>query len=379
MNWIEKVSDLLVNHSCKEIKVGSRVIVESIGANEDLLESIIEKITQKGGIPIIWIKSERIIETLARCSSINYYKELASNELSQMKKSKFFIGLRAPRNLYSLDRIASERKKRIFSSYIQPVHFEYRNDNLDWVYFREPTPEWASSMNMDFDEFFTLYTDALFLDYGKLEHEMNGLAKMLQSCKKVAIRHNNGTDLTFSIENIGVYRSVGKRNLPDGEIFTAPVKSSIDGRILFNIDSIYYGSTFTNVELVFKKGKIISARGGADSQTKKLMQVLDTDQGARYIGEFAFGLNPLVERDIGDILFDEKIHGSVHFAIGNSYPEANNGNKSGIHWDLILDNRLNTGGGKVYFDGELIQKNGIFVNEELTNLNVQRLKNQVKM
>lgn len=179
------------------------------------------------------------------------------------------------------------------------------------------------------------------------------------------------TDLTFSIKGINAVKCAGKLNIPDGEVYTAPVKNSVNGTIKYNAPSIEQGLKFENVKLTFKDGKIVEATG---NYTEKLNEIFNTDEGARFVGEFAIGVNPYVTKPIGDILFDEKISGSIHFTPGCCYDDAFNGNISSIHWDLVLIQLENYGGGEIYFDDVLIRKNGIFVLDELKPLNPENLK-----
>jgi len=175
-----------------------------------------------------------------------------------------------------------------------------------------------------------------------------------------------GTDLSFSIKDIPVMKSCGLRNVPDGEVFTAPVKESVNGVITYNCPAIFQGVAFDNIRFRFEKGKIVEATA---NNTEKLNQILDTDEGARYIGEFALGLNPYIHHPMRDILFDEKIGGSFHLTPGNAYATAFNGNRSAIHWDLISIQTSAYGGGEIWFDDKLVRKDGRFVLTELTGLN----------
>jgi aminopeptidase len=180
-----------------------------------------------------------------------------------------------------------------------------------------------------------------------------------------------GTDLTFSIKGIGAEMCRGDRNIPDGEVFSCPVKDSVNGTIQFNTPTIYSGTRFERVRLVFRAGKIVEATA---SHTRKLNEILDTDAGARYVGEFSLGFHPYILQPMCDILFDEKIAGSLHFTPGQAYKECDNGNRSAVHWDMVLIQRPDYGGGEVWFDGELIRKNGRFLPADLRPLNPERLK-----
>jgi len=162
-------------------------------------------------------------------------------------------------------------------------------------------------------------------------------------------------------------KCAGEYNIPDGEIYTAPIRESVNGKIHFNIPSIYEGTMHNGINLTFKEGKVIDA---VSSNTEKLNAQLDSDDAARYVGEFAFGLNPYITKPMNDVLFDEKIAGSIHMALGDSYDDCPNGNKSQIHfhWDMVKQ------GGDIYFDNKLIRRNGLFLPKSLRGLNPENLK-----
>jgi len=163
----------------------------------------------------------------------------------------------------------------------------------------------------------------------------------------------------------------GDRNIPDGEVFSCPVRNSINGTIRFNTPTLYSGTKFENVALEFKNGKVV---GATSNNTKRLNEILDTDPGARYTGEFSLGFNPFILNPMCDILFDEKIAGSLHLTPGQAYKDCDNGNRSAVHWDMVLIQRPEWGGGEIWFDGELIRKNGLFVTKDLKGLNPANLK-----
>ena len=203
-----------------------------------------------------------------------------------------------------------------------------------------------------------------------MDRAMDPLKELMERTDKVHIVAP-GTDLRFSIKDIPTVKCAGQMNIPDGEVYTAPVKNSVNGVLSYNTPTIYDGTTFENIRLEFKNGKIIKATG---SDTEKLNHILDSDEGARYIGEFALGLNPFILKPMKDILFDEKIMGSFHFTPGNSYDEAPNGNSSQVHWDMVCIQTSECGGGEIWFDDTLIRKDGMFIPEELQPLNPENLK-----
>ena len=198
---------------------------------------------------------------------------------------------------------------------------------------------------------------------------MKALVALMDRTDQVRLT-GKGTDLTFSIKGIPALACAGEMNIPDGQVYTAPVRDSVNGVITYNAPSLYQGFTYENVCLEFKNGKIVKASA---NNTERLNRVLDTDEGARYVGEFAIGVNPYILQPMKDILFDEKIMGSVHFTPGNCYDDAPNGNSSAIHWDLVMIQREEFGGGDIYFDGQLIRRNGRFVLPELECLNPENL------
>jgi len=203
-----------------------------------------------------------------------------------------------------------------------------------------------------------------------MDDAMTPLVTLMEKTDRVRII-GPGTDLTFSIKNIPAIKCSGLRNIPDGEVYTAPVKTSINGSLTYNTPAVYQGVTYENIHLEFSQGKIVKATA---NQTEKINKVLDTDEGARYIGEFAIGLNPHISIPMKDTLFDEKIKGSFHFTPGNAYDHAFNGNKSAIHWDLVCIQTPEYGGGEIWFDDVLIRKDGIFVIPELQGLNPENLR-----
>jgi aminopeptidase len=197
------------------------------------------------------------------------------------------------------------------------------------------------------------------------------LRRRMADANAVHLKGPGETDLRFSIKDIPAVPCTGSHNIPDGEVFSAPVRDSVNGVIAFNTPTVYQGNAFKNVRLTFKDGKVVEAT--ADQGAEQLDAIFDTDEGARFVGEFAIGFNPFILEPMMDILFDEKIAGSLHFTPGQAYDEADNGNRSDIHWDLVLIQRPEYGGGEIVFDGETIRRDGLFVVDDLLALNPDRL------
>jgi aminopeptidase len=220
-----------------------------------------------------------------------------------------------------------------------------------------------------FEDFY--YKVCVGVDWAQANEAMKPAAEVMRKTDRVHIKGPADTDLRFSIKNIGVEPCGGEKNIPDLEMFTAPVRDSVEGVMHYNTPSTNRGFTFENVRLVFKQGKIVEATA---NDTARINEIFDTDDGARYIGEFSLGFHPHILQPMDDILFDEKISGSLHFTPGKAYEaEADNGNRSAIHWDMVLIQRPDYGGGEIYFDDVLIRKDGIFVHPAFLGLNPDRL------
>jgi aminopeptidase len=279
-----------------------------------------------------------------------------------------YIAVRGSGNMNENSDVPSDRMS-LYSRVTRPV-LNYRVDKTRWCVLRWPTPSMAQAAGMSTEAFENLYFDVCTMDYRKMARAMAPLEQRLRKGDKVHIK-SPGTDLTFSIKGIGAKMCKGDRNIPDGEVFTCPVKTSINGRIQFNTPTLYSGTRFERVALEFKDGKIVKA---TSSDTKRLNDILDTDPGARYTGEFSLGFNPYILNPMCDILFDEKIAGSLHLTPGKAYKECDNGNHSAVHWDMVLIQRPEWGGGEIWIDGELIRKNGLFLPRDLKPLNPANLK-----
>jgi aminopeptidase len=223
----------------------------------------------------------------------------------------------------------------------------------------------AQQAGMSTEAFEDFYFKVCTLDYARMTPGMKVLADLMKKTDRVHIK-GPGTDLRFSIKGIGAQPCGGLRNIPDGEVFSCPVKDSVEGHVQYNAPTVYLGASFDNIRLAFRKGRVVEATA---NNTKRLNEILDSDAGARYIGEFAIGFNPHILEPMRDILFDEKIAGSFHFTPGQAYEGVGNGNKSQVHWDMVCIQRPEYGGGEIWFDDKLIRKDGLFVPKALQKLN----------
>jgi aminopeptidase len=294
----------------------------------------------------------------------------ADIDSSLMEQMDAYIGIRGGDNSSEMSDVPSDKMEIYSTVYGKKVHGQIRVPDTKWVVLRYPSPSMAQMANMSTESFEDYYFDVCCLDYSKMGREMESLKALMNKTDKVRIT-GPGTDLSFSIKGLDTVPCAGELNIPDGEIFTAPVKDSVNGRITYNTPSLYQGFTFENISFEFKDGKIVNATG---NNPEKINKILDTDEGARYIGEFAIGVNPYITKAMKDTLFDEKIAGSIHLTPGKCYDEADNGNNSAIHWDIVLIQTPEYGGGEIYFDDVLVRKDGLFVIDELKGLNPENLK-----
>jgi len=366
---IEQLAKQLVSYSVN-LQKGEKILIEMIGEETELVTAIVKEVNRVGAIPFVTLKKPQVTRALLMGASEEQLKDMASFELARMKAVDAYIGIRSGNNVSELSDVPDEKMKLYSKHFLKPVHFAERVNNTRWVILRYPNPAMAQLANMSNEAFEDFYFKVCNLDYSKMSKAMDALVELMEKTDKVQIK-GQGTDLTFSIKGLPAIKCAGELNIPDGEVFTAPVKDSVNGIISYNAPTLYEGVTYENIVLEFKDGKIIQATA---NNTERINQVFDTDEGARYIGEFAIGVNPYIFKPMKDILFDEKIAGSIHFTPGNAYEDADNSNRSNIHWDLVYIQRPEYGGGEIYFDGRLIRKDGLFVIPELEPLNPENLQ-----
>ncbi|MDO6353613.1 MULTISPECIES: aminopeptidase [unclassified Caloramator] len=359
----------LINYSCR-LQPGEKVLIETIHLELPLVTELIKEAYRVGAIPFVTIKNRTVDRALLMGATEEQMKMMAKYEAARMSDMDAYIGIRSGNNTSELSDVPSD-KLGIYNKYFwHEVHGKIRVPKTKWVVLRYPSPSMAQLANMSTEAFEDFYFNVCNLDYSKMSKAMDALVELMERTDKVRIVGPE-TDLTFSIKGIPVVKCDGKMNIPDGEVYTAPVKDSVNGYITYNAPSEYQGFTYENIRLEFKDGKIVKATA---NNTERINKVFDTDEGARYVGEFAIGVNPYITKPMKDILFDEKIAGSIHFTPGSSYDDAFNGNKSAIHWDLVYIQTPEYGGGEIYFDDVLVRKDGRFVLPELEALNPENLK-----
>ncbi|MDK2821572.1 MAG: aminopeptidase [Clostridia bacterium] len=337
---IKTLAKNLINYSV-ELQKGEKILIENVGVETELVSELVNEVYKAGAFPFVLLKEPKIERALLMNTNKKHLEMVGDFEANIMENMDAYIGIRSGDNKSELTDVPNEKKEMYSKVVGKKVHREIRVPKTKWVVLRYPNNSMAQLAGMSTEAFEDFYFKVCNLDYSKMDKAMGTLIDILNKTDRVHIK-GSGTDLTFSIKGIPAVKCSGKRNIPDGEVYTAPVKNSVNGTIQYNTPSSYQGFTFENIKFTFKDGKIIEATA---NDSKRLNQILDIDEGARYIGEFAIGLNPYINKPMNDTLFDEKINGSFHFTPGQCYEKAPNGNKSNIHWDLVNIQRPEYGGG----------------------------------
>jgi aminopeptidase len=363
---LDKLAEVLIGYST-ELKRKEKVLIDAFDVPDEMTIALVRAARKRGATPFVQLHHAPVNRELAREASDVYLNFQGRHELARMKQMDAYVALRGSHNITEMSDVPIERMKLVMKK-MRPV-IDYRVKKTKWVVLRWPTPAMAQLAGMSTEAFEDFFFRVCTLDYRRMQPGMKALKKLLEKTDRVEIT-GPGTDLRFSIKKIPAVICGGDRNIPDGEVFTAPVRDSVEGFVTFNAPSIYQGTSYDNIRLEFEKGKVTKA---TSNETKKLNEVLDSDAGARYTGEFSIAFNPHILHPIRDILFDEKIAGSFHFTPGQAYETADNGNRSQVHWDMVNIQRPEYGGGEICFDGKLIRKDGEFIVPALRSLNRSRL------
>lgn len=359
----------LVNHSCK-VKPGDKVLIEATDIQKATVGQLVKEVYAAGGLPFVWIRDRQVMRNIIMGATEDQLRTMAENDAALMGQMQCYIGMRGGNNSAEYSDIPAPKIKQYMSIYNEKVHGIIRVPETRWVVLRNPDEGMAMQANMSTEAFEDFYFNVCCLDYEKMSRAMDPLVDLMNRTDRVRLTARD-TDISFSIKGLPAIKCAGDLNIPDGEIFAAPVRDSVNGRITYNTPAIYNGFTYENISFLFKDGKIIEA---TCNDNKLINEILDTDEGARYVGEFAIGVNPFITKPMKDTLFDEKIAGSIHFTPGKCYDECNNGNTSAIHWDLVMLQTPEYGGGEMWFDDVLVRKDGLFVLPELLALNPENLK-----
>jgi len=366
----DRLADIIVNHSL-ELQAGEKVLIQGNDlAAEPLVRAVLRAAKAAGALPVYKLENPATQREWLKDADPAMFDLAARADVHQMKLMDAYVGFTAPSNALELSDIPGDTMRSYQERYYDPVHMKVRLPDTRWVVLRYPTPAFAQSAGMSTEGFTDWFYRVCTVDYGRMGQAFAPLQALMERTDRVRIVGPGETDLRFSIRGIPVVPCSGEANIPDGEIYTAPVKESVEGVIAYNTASIHDGFEYTDIRFRFEKGRIVEATA---NDTDRINTILDLDEGARYIGEFALGVNPHVDRPVNNTLFDEKIRGSIHFTPGNSYDDADNGNESALHWDIVLLQEASNGGGEIWFDDVLVRKDGRFVLPELDGLNPENL------
>ncbi|MEI6106156.1 MAG: aminopeptidase [Opitutae bacterium] len=353
-----------------DLQKGERVLIDAFDVPDAFTIALVQSAQRCGALPYVNIQRSRVTRELLLGATAEQYAVTSDIELQRMRQMQAYIAVRGSDNIFETSDVPAARVQTV-AKVLKPV-LDYRVNQTKWVVLRWPSAAMAQQAGRSTAAFEDFYFRVCTFDYRRYGPGMKALADLMDRTDRVHLR-GPGTDLQFSIKGIGAVPCGGLRNIPDGEVFSCPVKDSVEGVIQYNAPTVYLGTSFDSIRLVFKKGRIVEA---TSNNTKRLNEILDTDAGSRYIGEFALGFNPHILEPMRDILFDEKIAGSFHFTPGQAYEQGGNGNKSAVHWDMVNIQRPEYGGGEIWFDGKLIRKDGLFTIPALKKLNPDQLLKQ---
>lgn len=364
-----KLAKVLTGFSTN-LQKGERVLIDAFDIPQAMVIALVRAARDLGAIPYVNIQNACISRELVNGLDAEQFETQATWELARMQKMDAYIAVRGSNNIFEMSDVDPAKVSQVMKAMKEVL--DYRVNKTKWVILRWPTPAMAQQAMLSTESFEDFFFRVCTQDYSRMVDGMKTLEDLMSNTDQVHLKGPE-TDLRFSIKGIGAVACGGRHNIPDGEVFSCPVRDSVEGEITYNAPTIYQGVSFDRIHLKFKKGRIVHADG---SNGKRLNEILDSDDGARYIGEFAIGFNPHILEPMRDILFDEKIAGSFHFTPGQAYEEADNGNRSQVHWDMVQIQRPEYGGGEIWFDGELIRKDGLFVKDELKKLNPDYLLNE---
>lgn len=363
---VQQLARRLIQYSVR-LQKDEKILIDIFDHADDFAVALVEEAYKAGGIPFVNQESNCIKRALLMNATKEQMDSLLKYELLRMQDMNAYIAIRKSDNITELSDVPKE-KMNLYNEYYGKLHLEERVKRTKWCVLRYPSASMAQQASMSTEAFEDYYFDVCGLDYQKLKELMLPLKELMDRTDHVRIIAKD-TDLEFSIKGRNSGICCGNANIPDGEICLAPIKESVNGTITYNIPSNFQGFTYRDISLTIKDGKIINATA---NDTDRINAVLDIDEGARSIGEFAIGVNPYVDQYIIDTLFDEKMTGSIHFTPGDG-----GDNRSGIHWDIIQSHKPEFGGGEIYFDSKLIRKDGLFIDEELSGLNPENFKKNI--
>jgi len=358
-----KLAEVLTGHST-QLRRGHRVLIDAFDAPPELVIALVRSARARGALPFVQLHTARVSRELLREGVDAQFAVMGEIDLHRIKHMQAYIAVRGSNNIFENSDVPADRLKNAMAAFRPALN--WRVNKTRWVVLRWPTEAMAQQAGRSTEAFEDFFFRVCTLDYARMKPGMAALKALMQRTNHVHLE-GPGVDLQFSIKGIPAVPCGGECNIPDGEVFTAPVKNSVEGEITYNAPTVYQGVAFEKVRLVFKAGKIVAC--SAASNSDRLQKIFDSDAGARFVGEFAIGFNPHILEPMRDILFDEKIAGSFHFTPGQAYEQADNGNRSQVHWDLVSIQRPEYGGGVIRFDGKIIRRDGLFLPAPLRKLN----------
>ena len=363
---IEKLADLLVNYSVA-VRPGDKVVITGETIAEPLLKAIYTFVLKAGGYPTMMARLAGLDELFYRYASDDQLQHLPDWQREIISTYDVRISIGAEHNTKALTNVDPEKMVMYRQSHRELMEIALRRSatkELRWTVAIFPTNAYAQDAEMGLSEYEDFVYSACMPDindpvayWQRFSAWQQKIVDWLKEKKSVHVIGPE-TDLRLSIAGRPFENCDGHYNMPDGEVFTSPVEDSVEGKVCFSYPAIYQGHEVTGVRLRFEKGKVVEAT--AEKNEEFLLKLIDTDEGSRRVGEFAIGTNEGITRFTRQILFDEKMNGSFHMALGAGYPETGSQNKSAIHWDLICDLR---DGGEIWVDDELMYQNGKFVIE----------------
>ncbi len=360
---IEKLADVLVNYSVA-VRPGDKVLIRGEIAAEPLLKAVYAKVLQAGGHPMVVAALPGMDELFFEYAKEDQLTHVPTPIKLIMETYDVSIGIRAETNTKALSQVdpakivmQRQAQRDLFMTYMRRSAAK----ELRWVGTLFPTHAYAQDAEMGLKDYADFVFGACLPDlddpvgyWKRFSAWQQQIVDWLKGKEQVHLI-GPGTELRLSIAGRSFINCDGGNNMPDGEVFTGPVEDSVEGHVTFSYPAIHQGREVSGIQLWFEKGKVVAAK--ANKNEEFLLKTLDTDEGARFVGEFAIGTNKGIDRFTGQILFDEKINGSFHMALGAGYPESGSKNVSAIHWDMICDLR---DGGEIWVDGELLYRNGEF-------------------
>lgn len=369
---LDQLAELLLTHSLR-LTSGELFEINAGAAAKPLIKALMKRAHRLGAVPYVRLEDDELQRLFFGFIDANHPENTQAVFEKQIEWEKArwahlaaHVDIGVDENDAELS-AADPRAVSLYRAAMRPIR-DIRIDERRWVYLHWPTMADAQKANMCYDDLYEFFLRSALVDYARMRQSMQPLIDLMLRTDAVHIK-GPGTDLQFSIRDMPVVPCFGERNIPDGEVYTAPVKESANGVIQYNTALHMLGRQYHDPRLVFENGRIVQASCANDTQG--LNRLLDTDEGARYLGEFALGVNNEITSPMGNTLYDEKIGGSFHLTPGCAYASAFNGNKSSLHMDIVCLQSAPYGG-EIYFDNTLIRRDGLFLPPELCGLNPEK-------